>query len=448
MNTSPLTEQLAKHLSRGLKIRSSAENRVFRSPSARKIGSIRRKSQENVRLSRNKSWHLGSNVASPAKSVRTIRKSPLQAAVTLNSPNVEKHIQIPRANLKRGRPNTFQNGLRSTQQPTNTKSFADAEPSSCIVTSSEIKDQDFNVDLKNEKWVCADVFFAGACKTPNKNEDTSNLNTTKNSTKMSVTKVKPVRKRLHMNTEVTPSQNQDTHRIPPHAENKVSVSDTMKTPMLPPRLTIVKKTPAKTPHALVANRNVFTPLWQEEQHEIAGRASIARLRSQNAGMVMAKAKLFDGLVIEQPNVKKIIQTTKPESSVNAQHGTPNERNEQKSKPDFATNIRYRLNQTSRTDTSSPRRNKVPLNGVNRRQHLRAHRHTPKKTPINFDKSLVTMIGNSGSRTTRNSPSPAFQSPMTRRMTSIDATPNAKSINLIVKPPRRIINAPQNKQKPI
>lgn len=40
-------DQLAKRLSRELKIRKSAEHKVIRSPSARKIGSIRRRSQEN-----------------------------------------------------------------------------------------------------------------------------------------------------------------------------------------------------------------------------------------------------------------------------------------------------------------------------------------------------------------------------------------------------------------
>lgn len=40
------TDQLAKRLSRELKIRRSAEHKVIRSPSARRIGTIRRRSQE------------------------------------------------------------------------------------------------------------------------------------------------------------------------------------------------------------------------------------------------------------------------------------------------------------------------------------------------------------------------------------------------------------------
>ncbi len=43
------SEQLARQLSRGLRIRKSAEHRVIRSPSARKIGAIRRRSRESPR---------------------------------------------------------------------------------------------------------------------------------------------------------------------------------------------------------------------------------------------------------------------------------------------------------------------------------------------------------------------------------------------------------------
>lgn len=448
MNTSPMTEQLAKHLSRGLKIRSSAENRVFRSPSARKIGSIRRKSQEHVRLTRNKSWHLGPNLSSPlmSKSTRISRKSPQHATITLKSPNVEKHIQIPRASLKRGRPNTFQNGLRSVQQSTTIEHPKSGESqSNTFIISDNTTDESGNVvmnaDLKNEQWMCADAFFS-VCKTPNKNEDATNLNTSRGSTKVSATKVKPARKKLNMNFDVTPT-NQSNASNTPRSVNNVSTVDTMKTPMLPPRLTVVKKTPAKTPHALLANRNVFTPLWQQEQQQIAGRASIARLRSQNAGMVAAKAKLFNELVTEQPNIKKTTQIARVNPQPNATNG---QCTDQENIPSLAPNIKHRLSLAPRNATNSPRRNKG-VNGVNRRQHLRAQRLTPiKKTPINFDKSLVTMSGNSG-RITRNSPSPALQSPATRRMAPIEATPHSKGANLITKPPRRIIT-PQNKRKPV
>lgn len=442
MNTSPMTEQLAKHLSRGLKIRSSAENKVFRSPSARKIGSIRRRSsQDNVRLTRNKSWHLGPN-RSPLmpKSTRTTRNSPHHhPTVTLNSPNIEKHVQIPRANLKRGRPNTFQNGLRCAQHSAEQSKIGENLSNTFIITNNvnqETKHYDPIADLKNEQWVCANTFFDN-CQTPNTNDD-SMLNSSKNSARTSTTKVKPARKRLNMNFDVTPT-NQPSNCNSPRSTN-VSMADTMKTPMLPPRLPIVKKTPAKTPHSTLTNRTVFTPLWQQEQQQqIAGRASIARLRSQNAGMVMAKAKLFDGLVTDQPDAQKVARV----KQTDARHNIVSNKGDQENKPMLETTIRNRLNQ-SRTATNSPRRSKAAVNGVNRRQQLRAQRHTPiKKTPICLDKTLVSMTGTS-SRITRNTPSPSMQSPSARRMSAMDTTPHA---SLITKPPRRIIT-PQNKRKPL
>lgn len=442
MNSSPMTEQLAKHLSRGLKIRSSAENRVFRSPSARKIGSIRRKSQENVRLTRNKSWHLGPNLSSPLRSTRITRKSPVQPTVSLLSPNVDKHVQIPRANLKRGRPNTFANGLRCTQHTAETIRPEEKSSNTFIVTDNlteEMKKNDLNHDLKNEQWMCANAFFGNGIQTPTM-MDESALNTSKNSIKTSTTtKVKPARKRLNMNFDVTPT-NQPTNSNTPRSTNiTTTVTDTTKTPMLPPRLPLVKKTPAKTPHSVLANRNVFTPLWQQEQQQIAGRASIARLRSQNAGMVMAKAKLFDGLVTDQPNTKLMPRINRTNS-----HSTTSNQSDQENKPNLDTSIRNRLNK-SHTATNSPRRSKAATSGVNRRQQLRAQRHTPiKKTPVNLDKSLVTITA--CNRINRNTPSPAVQSPMTRRLASIDATPHSKG-TLIAKPPRRIIT-PQNKRKPV
>lgn len=91
-------DHLARRLNRELRIRHSLENKVIRSPSARKIGIIRRRSKENARsvirtseneeVARNMSWHLavGPNLSQISRS-------------------------CPRSNLKRGRPNTIYTGL-------------------------------------------------------------------------------------------------------------------------------------------------------------------------------------------------------------------------------------------------------------------------------------------------------------------------------------------------
>lgn len=422
MNTSPMTEQLAKHLSRGLKIRSSAEAKVCRSPSARKIGSIRRRSQENVvRLQRTKSWHLGTTPlpASPhtmRPQTRVTRNSPLQPIANVNSPTVDRNMQIPRVNLKRGKPNTFQNGLRLVQKHDAIEHVTN-ETKPMIVpdaVNEAIRKNDFNADLQNENWVCADIFFEG-CATPKDIDDTP-LNTSKNnSARSSASRTKPVRKRLYVDN--TPTQTQPANPF---------AGEPGKTPMLPPRLPMVKKTPAKTPHQQLSMcRNLFTPLLQQEQ-QIAGRASIARLRNQNAGMVMAKAKLFDNLVHDEPTTRRIKPVAKITDS------------------DSMNRTRGNLNVSRSTD--SPRRNAKLSNvsGVQRRQQLRQQRTPIKKTPGAVDKTLLTLTEPSH-RLGRMARSPALdvstRSPITRRMAALDATPHSQR-HMVTKPPRRLVRTPQ------
>ncbi|EFA06966.2 rho GTPase-activating protein 11A [Tribolium castaneum] len=157
---SPTADHLAKRLSRELKIRRSAEQKIIRSPSARKIGSMRRKSLEksNVKLGRHQSWHVA-----PRES-------------------------IPRVSLRRGKPNTVMTGL-PTLEHKELKRTPVGEPItrsvSCNLSGSS-----------SDTWVSAEGFF-----------------------------------------------------------------ETLKS----------------------------------NDSSVDGRASLARLRSQNAGMVLAKAKLFDKL---------------------------------------------------------------------------------------------------------------------------------------------------------
>ncbi|CAH0551092.1 unnamed protein product [Brassicogethes aeneus] len=57
---SPTTDHLARRLSKELKIRRSSQEKIIRSPSARKIGSLRRRSKEieKRQLKRHQSWHV------------------------------------------------------------------------------------------------------------------------------------------------------------------------------------------------------------------------------------------------------------------------------------------------------------------------------------------------------------------------------------------------------
>lgn len=57
----PSSDHLARRLSKELKIRPNEEAKIIRSPSARKIGTIRRRSKENItKIVRHKSWNVSS----------------------------------------------------------------------------------------------------------------------------------------------------------------------------------------------------------------------------------------------------------------------------------------------------------------------------------------------------------------------------------------------------
>ncbi|XP_055586231.1 uncharacterized protein LOC129738931 [Uranotaenia lowii] len=265
------TDQLAKRLSRELKIRRSSEHKVMRSPSARKIGTIRRRSRENVRLSRNQSWHVATTSATSTKPWLPI---------------VSDHSFYPKTNLKRGRPNTVQSGLKQPDlSPSKPK-----EDESVTTFDQNITDEQKKQD---EKWTCAQSFFDELMGSPSKpSEPTDEIFKTP---EVTITPRRTSLRSLNSSKKNTP-----------HYVTKIEVGG-IKTPMLPPVIP-PRKTSAKTPMFpprtpgridSVVLKTHLTPL-QDAQ---SGRASIARLRSQNAGMVMAKAKLFDGMVsnVNQPS---------------------------------------------------------------------------------------------------------------------------------------------------
>ncbi|XP_055523946.1 uncharacterized protein LOC129717797 [Wyeomyia smithii] len=268
------TDQLAKRLSRELKIRRNVEQCVMRSPSARKIGSLRRRSRENVRISRNQSWHLGSNVAMSQQPVFSAMSDPF----------------YHKSNLRRGRPNTVQSGLK--------------HPELSPVRRNINEDRDFKHVNTDEarcgiRWTNAENFFNNTVNLQ-KSIDTSVINTTQEIFKT------PEQKTGTRHASLRSTGSLKTVFIETEIE-----SSKIKTPMLPPEIP-PRKTPgkpsirpAKTPGPLhfTSHKDQLTPL-----HELqSGRASIARLRSQNAGMVLAKAKLFDGIVFNSKNNAPSVQ---------------------------------------------------------------------------------------------------------------------------------------------
>lgn len=251
--SSPATEQLAQRLSRGLNIRRSVDQCVIRSPSARKIGTIRRRSQDKVRVSRNSSWHIRSSNSTP------ICKESISSLEEKNPPNHVNKILFYAKNNKPDLHNNSYNELSplpSSRKPNLKKSL----------------DNILSNDYSNEEWLPGEKFFS----------DTQS--------KATIYKVNDdCLNQMHVEHVATPV-------------GRKNLFDVEKTPMLPPKslprkichiktpLTAIK--PSTTSKLPYVNRIAISSPVVEE---VSGRASIARLRAENAGMVMAKAKLFDGL---------------------------------------------------------------------------------------------------------------------------------------------------------
>lgn len=224
------TDILAKRLSRELKIRRSSDCKVIRSPSARKIGSIRRRSRErqspSVRreLRRNKSWHM------MQRPVNVALATPLSAVDLPSAQN---------SRLRRGRPNTVFSGL---PHPTPNR------------ISKEIKNDDI-------------IQILGADNSP-------------------VTRSQARRASSFHGSEVT------SPSLPSYKKCRSQVN-------------LAKA--ALLAHAQQKNKGSMDhdEKWRDAQELLSsskdllsgvpatGRESIAKLRSENAGKVLATAKLFN-----------------------------------------------------------------------------------------------------------------------------------------------------------
>lgn len=260
---SAATDQLAKRLSRELKIRrsdhgssaggsGSSSNTVIRSPSARKIGTMRRRSRETaVRLSRNFSWHLGGGSASAsvetaqqqlrqqqqqphprrvattmpqsseelnaaAAAVATATAMAAQQQQQLQAQQLNQTQQQQRANLKRGRPNTVQTGLRvpsPTKKPT-------------ILSSVAIEADVLGVE--EQSWTNGEQFFADM-GTPQSQQKHQQLPQQQSQTPKETAAI--LQPSLKENQPSTP------YFVSTAALNE------MKTPMLPPRRPLNFRTP-------------------------------------------------------------------------------------------------------------------------------------------------------------------------------------------------------------
>lgn len=262
------TEELAKRLGRDLKIRRSAEHKIIRSPSARKIGSLRRRSRvldtaTMTKLNRTKSLNIQASERGDE-----------------NEDLASFHPRGNSSNLRRGRPNTIQTGLKVHRSPPGGRPSV-GEKSKRIPSLNEFYPA--ATAMLEEEWTDAKDFFASE-KRWNRKPHLITLPVTPKRTEAN-------ERRASLRSAGRTPVMDDTPTKPAN----LSVNF-LKTPMLPPsskqRGTKTKQTPAVMSNEQQHyNPNHLTPLQTQQ----TGRASIARIRSQNAGMVLAKARLFNDL---------------------------------------------------------------------------------------------------------------------------------------------------------
>lgn len=247
LETEKLLQNKAENVARRLyrDIRQGHEYALVRSPSERKIGSLRRRSRS--RLSRTQSCHLGQS--SPA---RQRDDSNLISTASF----------YPKINLKRGIPVQI---LSTTSRPL---PALPAEP----IVEKVIPEKPLRVTRMSstpqkaaEAWTPAESFFSDL---PMETDE------------------QPTDQEIFFKTPVRPKRLST-------GKSAIKHNDLQTTPMLPPRSTPVN-TPSSTPNRSQSfNKTIFlTPSLHDKSQ---GRDSIIVLRNKNAGMVAQKAKLFNGL---------------------------------------------------------------------------------------------------------------------------------------------------------
>lgn len=289
------TDELAKRLGRDLKIRRSVEHKIMRSPSARKIGSIRRRSSNtNSKLNRTKSLNITKTTTTTTMiSGREKEEKEERVRREVMEDNEPVGLFYPRqtSNLKRGRPNTIQSGLRVHRSPPDggrrperadeatmrrrSATMATLQKPIPLISGPNEFYPAAPVAVLEEVWTDAQDFFA---------EKQPPLNVVTVTPKRIEASERRGSLRSAGKTPNGPTGSSSRFAMPNPEDNL------LKTPMLPP-----KRAPRKTPGSSMAKNHYLTPLQQAQQ---TGRASIARIRSQNAGMVLAKARLFNDLVTD------------------------------------------------------------------------------------------------------------------------------------------------------
>ncbi|KAK2583738.1 hypothetical protein KPH14_009656 [Odynerus spinipes] len=256
-------DHLARKLGKELKIRRSSERKVIRSPSARKIGSLRRRSQEKVkskRVSRTASWHTSQEWQQKYRNQPNEQEVLCFADVESDMP-IKITKQVSSSDLRSDTVCSAETNARLEllQKQLNALISHTTEHTRDSLSDDESSTNDINIHTPIQSPLKLSVRRASSFHGNEFINNSFYFNR----------KVKELKKTNSQQNVILNNEYQDKQNNMPQNWKETSISwkdagDYFKSTV-----------------------QIRTPVPQ------TGRASVAKLRTQNAGMVLAKAKLFD-----------------------------------------------------------------------------------------------------------------------------------------------------------
>ncbi|XP_018052245.1 PREDICTED: rho GTPase-activating protein 11A-like [Atta colombica] len=252
------SDYLAKRLSKELKIRRSGEHKIIRSPSARKIGSLRRRSQEKAaskRIRRTASWHISPefNLQHHVQLERQVNVCPIEKQSIYSNKYLKEHSHSAEK-CNENISNNMRDEIACLHNQINTLISRSSERK--ISNNSDLDLSGFK-DLHLNNNHITSVRRASSFHGKDFVDNSSYFDK-----KIDELKKANSHQNIALNNDCLLSD-----KTIFEGSNKISWKD------------------ADKYFKSVSRRN--TPAPQ------TGRASVAKLRTQNAGMVLAKARLFD-----------------------------------------------------------------------------------------------------------------------------------------------------------
>ncbi|XP_063982042.1 uncharacterized protein LOC135165048 [Diachasmimorpha longicaudata] len=378
-------DQLARRLGKELKIRKPSEGKIIRSPSARKIGNIRRRSQEKPvskrRLSRSASWHIS-----------------------------ERPVPLPPSTYPQ-----FEKNTACSEETNSRLDFLHQQLCTLMSHTAEHTRSSFSYEESQGQIPVLKSPRNGALTQVRRASSFHGSEIEQNN------RISYYNLRMS-NLKKSNSQRQIQSTLPSSQNvGKKMEFMTEKDLFTWKNASIYLESEKHTAKSLLLRKNGSPRLMQ------TGRDSVAKLRTQNAGMVLAKAKLFDDeCKSHQEAVAK--QRTSSQSNVREKVTPPSNKSERKKKCRSPKNYegRVRCDQENSVNLNgSGVASEVPL--IYRTPHIKkplsvktpkSARSLVRRAPIDMKRTPLKAVPLAGTPK-RQSPRNAFKTRQITRTIDID-----------------------------